>query len=97
MAEAGQAGTGLALPAAGRVSLERVGALAGDLRGRWLAMPPARRRWMGTSALLIAAVIAGMAVVCGPDGLAGAVLRAGCEGHAADCAGAVGGGDCHTR
>jgi flagellar M-ring protein FliF len=43
------------------VSLERVGALAGDLHGRWLAMPAARRRWMGASALLIAATLAALA------------------------------------
>ena len=62
MAEEGQSKTGLApAGAGGGVSLERVGALAGDLHGRWQAMPPARRRLMGASALLIGAVIAALA------------------------------------
>jgi len=61
MANAAPSGTGLA---AGGGSpggaLERVGAVATDLRGRIQAMPPARRRWMGASALLVAALCAGM-------------------------------------
>lgn len=60
MAEGGQAGNALAVPGGAGVSLERVGALAGDLRGRWAGMSGARRRWMATSALLIAAVIAAL-------------------------------------
>jgi len=62
MAEGGQAGTGLTPPGGvgPGVSLERLGALAGDLHGRWLGMSSARRSWMGMSALLIAAMIAAM-------------------------------------
>ena len=61
MADPGQAGNGLASPGAEPDgALERVGALAGDVRGRYLAMPPGRRRWMGASVLLIAGIVAGM-------------------------------------
>ena len=67
MAEGGQSGSGLAATggpgASGRgqgSALERVGALAGDVRGRFLAMSPGRRRWMSVSALLVAALCAGM-------------------------------------
>jgi flagellar basal-body rod protein FlgG len=66
MAEGGQSGNALAPPGAGQgVSLESVGALAGDLHGRWQAMPAARRRWMGMSALMIAAVVAGLSWYAG--------------------------------
>ena len=34
--------------------------MAGDLQGRVKAMPPARRRWMGASTLLVLALAAGM-------------------------------------
>ncbi len=62
MAVAGQSGTGLAPPgnAGSGGALDRVSALAADARGRFLAMHPGRRRWMGTSVLLIAAICAGM-------------------------------------
>lgn len=59
MAEAGQAGTALAAPG-GAGPLERVGSLAGNLRGRWGAMPPERRNWMVVSVLVVAAMVAGM-------------------------------------
>jgi flagellar M-ring protein FliF len=61
MADATPSGTGLAAPggAAGG-ALERVSAVATDLRGRIQAMPPQRRTWMGASALLVAAICAGM-------------------------------------
>lgn len=62
MAEAAQTGTGL-VPATGAGSvntLDRFGAITGDLRGRFLAMPRARRRWMAVSALLVAAICAGL-------------------------------------
>jgi flagellar M-ring protein FliF len=62
MAEAGQAGGGLARPVEGANGggLERLGAMAGDLRGRVAAMPAGRRRWLGSSALLVAALVAGV-------------------------------------
>jgi flagellar M-ring protein FliF len=62
VADGGQSGTGLGLPGGPSQgnALERVGALAGEVRSRFRAMPPQRRRWMGVSALLIAAVCAAM-------------------------------------
>ena len=67
MADGGQSGTGLAPPGGpGQANaLERVGALAGDVRSRFRAMPPQRRRWMGVSALLVAAACAAMAWYAG--------------------------------
>ena len=62
MAEAAQTGTAI-VPAGGARtggSLERISALTAELRGRFLAMPPARRKWMMASALLVAAMCAGM-------------------------------------
>jgi flagellar M-ring protein FliF len=41
-------------------ALDRMGALAGSMRGRFVAMPPVRRSWMIASALLVAAICAGM-------------------------------------
>jgi len=41
-------------------TLERAGSLAGDVRGRFMAMPPGRRRWMGASVLMILAMCAAM-------------------------------------
>ena len=63
MADAGQSGNALAPPAASGQggALERVNALAADVRGRFLAMPSGRRTWMVASGLLVAAVCAGMA------------------------------------
>jgi len=62
MADGGQSGTGLVPPGGTGPggALERASAMAGDLRGRFLAMSPGRRKWMGSSALLIAAICAGM-------------------------------------
>lgn len=62
MAEAGQSGTGLAAPggAGPGGALDRLSALAGDVRGRFLAMHPRRRRSMGASALMVAAIGAGI-------------------------------------
>ena len=93
MAEGGQAGNALAVPGGAGVSLERVGALAGDLRGRWAGMSGARRRWMATSALLIAAVIAALVWYAGRTEWR--VLFSGLDAKdtRADCSGAVGGGD----
>jgi len=66
MADAAQSGTGLAAPGgAPGGALERVSAVATDLRGRIQSMPPARRRWMGASVLLVAAICAGMAWYAG--------------------------------
>ena len=62
MADGGQLGQAL-VPAGGAQAgsaLERVGALARDVRGRFLAMPAGRRTWLGASALLVAAICAGM-------------------------------------
>jgi flagellar M-ring protein FliF len=70
MADGGQLGQAL-VPAGGAQAgsaLERVGALARDVRGRFLAMPAGRRTWLGASALLVAAICAGMMWYAGrPD------------------------------
>jgi flagellar M-ring protein FliF len=58
MAESGKSGAGLANTGG---ALERVGTMAGNARGHFLAMPSGRRNWMVTSALVMAAMIAGMA------------------------------------
>jgi flagellar M-ring protein FliF len=62
MAEAVKSGAGLAVPGAIAKggALDRVGALAGDVRGRFLAMPSGRRSWLIGSALMVAAICAGM-------------------------------------
>lgn len=62
MADGGQSGTAILPPggAANGSALQRAGALATDIRGRFLAMPSGRRTWMGVSMLLVAAIIAGM-------------------------------------
>ena len=61
MANAGQSGKGLVPASAAQGgALERVGALAGDVRGRFMAMSPGRRRWMLSSVLMVAALSAGM-------------------------------------
>jgi flagellar M-ring protein FliF len=41
-------------------AMQRLGALAENVAGRFRAMPSARRTWMGASALLVAAICAGM-------------------------------------
>jgi flagellar M-ring protein FliF len=70
MADGGQSGQAL-VPAGGAQAgsgLERVGALARDVRSRFLAMPSGRRTWLGGSALLVAAICAGMMWYAGrPD------------------------------
>ena len=62
MADGGQSGKGLATVggAAQESALERAGALAGNVRGRFMAMSPGRRRWMVSSLLMVAAMCAGM-------------------------------------
>jgi len=62
MADAGQVKAGLErIGDGGPVgALERVTAMAGNLRARVMAMPSGQRRWLVASALLIAAVCAGM-------------------------------------
>jgi flagellar M-ring protein FliF len=60
MAEAAKSGAIPASAAAQGGVLERASAMAGDLQGRVKAMPPGRRRWMGASTLLVAALCAGM-------------------------------------
>jgi flagellar M-ring protein FliF len=66
MADAAQSGSGLAATSGSAGgALERVSAAATDLRGRIQAMPPARRRWIGSSVLLVAALCAGMAWYAG--------------------------------
>ena len=40
--------------------LERAGALAGDVRNRFMAMPPGRRRWMLASVLMVLALCSAM-------------------------------------
>ena len=57
MAEAAQTGAGLATTGG---ALERVGALAGNAKGHFLAMPSARRNMMVMSGLVMAAICAGM-------------------------------------
>jgi flagellar M-ring protein FliF len=54
------AGAGLAGVSTQAGVLERVGAIAGDVRGRVEAMPPARRKWLATAAVMVAAIVAGM-------------------------------------
>jgi flagellar M-ring protein FliF len=41
-------------------AMDRVGALAGDVRGRFMGMAPGRRNWMAGSVLMMAAICAGM-------------------------------------
>jgi len=62
VAEAVQPGSALA-PTGGRPgsALEQAGALFQGVHARLQAMHPARRRWLGASALLVAAVCAGLA------------------------------------
>jgi flagellar M-ring protein FliF len=62
MAEAAKSGTGLVATGgiAGSGALDRVGAMAGNVRGRFLAMPSGRRSWMIGSALMVGAIVAGM-------------------------------------
>jgi flagellar M-ring protein FliF len=60
VAEAKKSGAGLAASSAQAGVLERVGALAGDVRGRVEAMPAGRRKWLGISAVMVVAVVAGM-------------------------------------
>ena len=70
MAEGAKTGKALAPPggaasssakgAAQGSTLERVGALAGDVRGRLTAMSPGRKRWMGASLMMVLALCAGM-------------------------------------
>jgi len=62
MADGGQSGNGLATVggAAQGSALERAGALAGNVRGRFMAMSPGRRRWMVSSLLMVAAMCAVM-------------------------------------
>jgi flagellar M-ring protein FliF len=57
MAEAAQSGAGLAHTGG---ALERVGTMAGNARGHFLAMPSGRRNMMVMSGLVIAAICAGM-------------------------------------
>jgi flagellar M-ring protein FliF len=57
MAEAGQSGAGLATTGG---ALERVGTMAGNARGQFLAMSSGRRNMMLMSGLVMAAIIAGM-------------------------------------
>jgi flagellar M-ring protein FliF len=70
MADGGQSGQAL-VPAGGAQSgsaLDRAGALARDVSGRFLAMPSGRRTWLGGSALLVAAICAAMVWYAGrPD------------------------------
>lgn len=60
MAAGGKSESGLAAAPAGS-ALERVGALTGDVRRRFLGMPAGRRNWMFGSVLMVGAVCAGMA------------------------------------
>jgi flagellar M-ring protein FliF len=59
MAAAGNAVGGLTAAPAG-TALERVGVLAGHVRGRFLGMPSGRRNWWLGSALMVAAICAGV-------------------------------------
>ena len=61
MADAGRSDKGLATASVAQGgALERVGALAGDVRAKFMAMPAGRRRWMLSSVLMVAALSAGM-------------------------------------
>ena len=60
MAASGQAaGTGLERAGTGGL-VSRAGGVAAELRARWTAMPPAQRRWLGVSGLIVASVCAAM-------------------------------------
>jgi flagellar M-ring protein FliF len=67
MADAAKAGKALATTNAAAAksasqgsSLDRVGALAGDVRNRFMAMPPGRRHWMLASVLMVLALCSAM-------------------------------------
>jgi flagellar M-ring protein FliF len=62
MADSGQSGKELAPLGGARPAgaLERASAMAGDVRGRFLSMPSARRSWMIASVLLVASICAGL-------------------------------------
>jgi len=63
MADNGQSGKALAPPnsAAQGGTLEKISAMATDVRGRFRAMPSGHRTWMLASACLVAALCAGLA------------------------------------